>query len=126
MTYHRAKFITNSSSTSLIAYGIQLPSVSPLDENSEPLVDEFGDTLYWEDFYHDKSNLSWDKCPVYLSGDEETAIMYIKHSQFIIPYGYNSYVIPTVMPGWDDIIEAACKKLGIAPQKPSWFTWRES
>jgi hypothetical protein len=122
----RAAFITNSSSTSFIAYGVCFPTSHPVDPETEDyLRDGDDDEIDWENVYEEKTGLGWGKAPVEFSSacHTEDAVMYAKGSHHDIDYGYNPISELKIDPAWDSVIEEACKAIGIDPIKPSWFGW---
>lgn len=120
----RQYFVTNSSSTSFMAYGIKLPTNSPCDDEGEPYPDEYGDDMNWEDRYETLSGLEWTDAKVGFNSAYhcDDAVMFVNDSYHDIEYGYLR-LNNKVGDNWDDIILTACKVLGIDPSEPHWFGW---
>ena len=73
----RKGFVTNSSSTSYVAYGIPLPEKYSPDKYSD------GYEMEWETFYKNKTGLSWDETKVSFdyTCEAEDSVMYIGKSR---------------------------------------------
>lgn len=118
--FQRKSFITNSSSTSFIAYGIKLPSYQA------PKDDEDGDSLSWEEYYIECGGPRWNDNPpveLYSNYDADEAVMYVKASEQDIEWGYNPLKAPVKGDDWDDKIREACELMGINASEPGWFGW---
>jgi hypothetical protein len=123
----RKGFITNSSSTSFIAYGIPLPGSYPRDSEGErikhPKYPE--EDIGWEDYYDNMSGLSYTdmQVDVWTAYYDDSAAMSIKKSYQEIEYGFNSLNKLEKKPEWDLILKGACITLGIECPEPGWFGW---
>jgi|WetSurMetagenome_2_1015567.scaffolds.fasta_scaffold314442_2 hypothetical protein len=124
--YKRNAFITNSSSTSFIAYGISLPTRYPVDPETEQyLQNKYDDKMDWGEYYEEKTGLGWRDMQVEFNSacHTEDAVMYVKKSHHDIDYGYNSFPSIAVRHEWNIVIRDACKALGINYCEPGWFGW---
>lgn len=121
----RFGFITNSSSTSFIAFGIPLDSPYPIEED-EYVTDKYGDNMSWEDFYCEKTGKGWGDGAVEFWGacHTEDAVMCVTKSRQDVEYGYAKVEVDTTEAReWTNIIAEACKELGIPYSEPHWFLW---
>jgi len=121
--YTRRKFITNSSSTAFIAYGITL-SGYPTDDSEEQLRDENGNRIYWEDYYEELSGIPYGdiKVEFWIAAESDAAVMVVSKSRQDIEYGCVELKLG-VKENWDKTIKDACRVLGVENQKPTWLGW---
>lgn len=110
----RKVFITNSSSTNFVAYGIPLPSK------------EAKEGVSWENHYLDLTGLRFYEAKVGFetTQDNDDSVMFIGESQQNVAYGYVGLVL-TVDPEWEQIIKEVSDLLGIGSMEPRWFAWNE-
>lgn len=110
----RRKFVTNSSSTSFVAFGSRLEG-RPWGK----------DSLDYEEWFKEKTGQSlWDrKTPVELfySYAYEEGALYIKESQLSLE-GFCGISHSKDEPKWTEQLQDFCKKLGIFCE-PTWFAW---
>jgi hypothetical protein len=124
IVFIRQQFVTNSSSTSFIAYGITLPTLHPRNDSGEEMEDEFGDELTWWDYYYEKTGHNWNESDVEFvySYNACEAVMHVEKSRQDVEYGCVP-VKTTTGEKWNDIIKLACEELGLEYREPSWFLW---
>ena len=119
--FKRQAYITNSSSTSFVAYGIGLPYYAPPRED-----DADGDDRHWEDVYVEGGGKRWQDDPdveFYSNSDAEAAVMYVRGSYRDIDWGHNPFDNMVKGEDWDAKIAEACKLIGITDANPGWFGW---
>lgn len=112
--FARKAFITNSSSSTFVAYGIPLPSKEAKKD------------LSWEDYYLDLTGIRFfdSKIGFETTQDNDDSTLFVGASQQSVSYGYVGLVL-SVDPGWEQMIKEACELLGIDPVEPRWFAWNE-
>ena len=108
--YYRSKFITNSSTTSFVAWGI----VVPMDRLKEK-PDAFYDKLYDGDEIVDGCS------------DDDNYLVYIRETEQDLDDYYGTICINTfgnsVKPEWAEVLREQCKNLGLNIEglSPGWF-----
>lgn len=115
MTYYRSKFVTNSITTSFIAWGIVVPTDRLVGDKS----DDFYDRLY------DGNGL--------VSGSADGSdnyLVFIDESNEDLDDYYGTMPIDgfggSVEPGWRQAIKEQCENLGLNTEglTPGWFFTR--
>jgi hypothetical protein len=110
----RKKFVTNSSSTSFIAFGTRI-------ENTPWGKDRY---TYDEWFKNETGISCWSKecsAEIFYESEYNEGALFIKESRWPLE-GFSSIPHSKDEPEWAEQLQEFCEKLGI-PCEPTWFAW---
>lgn len=123
----RSLFVTNSSSTSFVAYGMRLPTKYPMKNGYTMNGPIKGKTLDWEEYYEGLTGLDYSDSPVRfnVTNEDDHAVIYATKSQRKTTRHYGYKELTTEREDtWDGDILKVCELMGIECDRlPHWFIW---